>query len=86
MASPGARQASPPSARARGGKLRSSLCTKAPGTTGNSVNEVTRRRLNMGKITEDLSPLGFSDWIEIQQLVKTKKDLRSVCNVLISVI
>lgn len=31
--------------------------TKSPGTTGNSVNQVTKRKVNTRKAKEDLNPL-----------------------------
>lgn len=38
--------------------------TKSPGTTGNSVKQVTKRKLNTGKVKEDLNP--FSSFFQIR--------------------
>lgn len=38
--------------------------TESPGTTGNSVNQVTKRKLKTGKVKEDLNP--FSSFFQIR--------------------
>lgn len=61
--------------------------TKPPGTTGNSVNQVTKRKLNTGKLKEDFNPFSsFFQIIRTQQLVKITENLSHMHYVLILMI
>lgn len=39
--------------------------TESPGTTGNRVNQVTERKVNIGKVKEDLNP--FSSFLRLDK-------------------